>query len=426
VPVPPVCIRPSIAMDGAQGSNEDDLTMRLREIVNTNSVLRKGLEKGAGVQTIQENWDFLQQLCAQYINSEVPGLNPPGSGPGGGGGGGGGASSKPGRGFFQRLKGKQGRFRGNLSGKRVDFSSRTVISPDPNLNLDEVAVPIEVCKTLTYPERVTESNIEHMRELVRRGFDQHPGANFIEFQSRPDKRRCYLKYSNRASLADDLSVGDVVERHLREGDVVLFNRQPSLHKMSIMSHFARPMPGRTFRMNECVCTPYNADFDGDEMNLHVPQTEEARAEASMLMGLVHNLMTPRNGEPLVAALQDFLTASYLLTHKDRFFDRAEFCQLCAAFSDAAGRRISLPKPAVLLPRMLWTGKQVFGALLAHPDGAARPVNLELAEKFYEGGGVEDMCPSDGLSEKKKKRKEKRRNDRKEEAWFLYRLPTNVF
>ena len=180
------------------------------------------------------------------------------------------------RGLCQRLKGKQGRFRGNLSGKRVDFSSRTVISPDPNLRIEQVGVPVHVAKILTYPEKVHHANIALMRKLVTNGSDVHPGANFVETTFNGAKTKKFLKYGNRKKIAADLRPGDVIERHMMDGDVVLFNRQPSLHRVSIMCHRAKIQQGRTFRFNECVCTPYNADFDGDEMNLHLPQTEEAR------------------------------------------------------------------------------------------------------------------------------------------------------
>ena len=180
------------------------------------------------------------------------------------------------RSFTQRLKGKQGRFRGNLCGKRVDFSGRTVISPDPNLRIDQVGVPIHVAMTLTFPEIVNASNIEKMRQLVINGSDIHPGANYLVDKKTGNKK--LLKYGKRDELAKLLRLGDTVERHLDDNDVVLFNRQPSLHKISIMSHRAKVMPGRTFRFNECACTPYNADFDGDEMNLHLPQTYEAKGK----------------------------------------------------------------------------------------------------------------------------------------------------
>jgi DNA-directed RNA polymerase III subunit RPC1 len=150
-----------------------------------------------------------------YINSELPGIP---SQPG----------QKPIRGFAQRLKGKQGRFRGNLSGKRVDFSGRTVISPDPNLRIDEVAVPERVAKILTYPERVTSHNIDVLRQAVRNGCDIHPGANFVTGGVNGFKK--FLRFGNRNTIADSLKFSDIVERHIIDGDIVLFNRQPSLHK----------------------------------------------------------------------------------------------------------------------------------------------------------------------------------------------------
>lgn len=124
-----------------------------------------------------------------------------------------------------------------------------------------------------------------------------------------------LRYGRLADIAANLAIGDVVERHLEDDDVVLFNRQPSLHRLSILAHKAKIKPWRTFRLNECTCTPFGADFDGDEMNLHVPQTEEARTEALNLMGVKYNLITPKSGEPIIAATQDFITASYLISKR---------------------------------------------------------------------------------------------------------------
>ena len=380
LPVPPVCIRPSVEMDGQAGSNEDDITMKLIQIIEVNNVLRQGLEKGLAINNLMENWDFLQIQCAMYINSELPGLSAQYQGPG-----------KPLRGFVQRLKGKQGRFRGNLSGKRVDFSGRTVISPDPNLRIDEVGVPLHIAKMMTYPEVVSRHNIEMIRERVRNGMNKHPGANFVRFKSGGTQ---YLKYGDRRRVASELKYGDVVERHLHDGDVLLFNRQPSLHKMSIMAHRARVMPWRTLRFNECVCTPYNADFDGDEMNIHCPQTEEARAEAINLMSVHNNLCTPKNGEILVAATQDFLTASYILTARDHFLDRAQVGALIAYMGDAL-MSVDLPTPAIVKPVELWTGKQLFGMLI-RPRAADRIfVNLEVAEKNYSKNDNKHMCPRDG-------------------------------
>ena len=154
---------------------------------------------------------------------------------------------------------------------------------------------------------------------------------------------------------------------MMDNDIVLFNRQPSLHRISIMAHKAKILPWKTFRFNECVCAPYNADFDGDEMNVHLPQTQEARAEALCLMLSMENLATPKSGELLIAATQDFLTGSYLITDKNRFFDRAQVAQLCSYFSDAK-MKIDIPPPAIVKPVELWTGKQVCTLILSHyPD-----------------------------------------------------------
>jgi DNA-directed RNA polymerase III subunit RPC1 len=212
--------------------------VKLTEIVFTNALIKQGLAKGAPTaqfmvccqssyshslsHTTQEQWEFLQLSVAMYINSELPGVPSQ-------------VGQKPIRGFCQRLKGKQGRFRGNLSGKRVDFSARTVISPDPNLRIDEVAVPERVAKILTYPERVTSFNIDRLRKAVRNGCDIHPGANYVTAGSNGFKK--YLKFGNRGAIADGLKYGDTVERHIVDGDIVLFNRQPSLHKVCSHSYF---------------------------------------------------------------------------------------------------------------------------------------------------------------------------------------------
>ncbi|KAI6216279.1 DNA-directed RNA polymerase subunit [Aphelenchoides besseyi] len=374
IAVPPVCIRPSVISDTRSGTNEDDLTIKLTEIMLINDVLKKHKHDGAPMKIVSETWDHLQIQCALYINSEINGL-PPDLQP-----------KKFVRSFTQRLKGKQGRFRGNLSGKRVDFSGRTVISPDPNLKVDQVGVPIYMAKTLTFPEFVNATNIEEMRKLVRNGESKHPGANHIIDKKSGNKRS--LKYCNLEVAARQLRYGDIVERHLRDDDIVLFNRQPSLHRISIMAHRAKVMPYRTLRFNECACTPYNADFDGDEMNIHLPQTYEARAEASMLMSIRSNLITPRSGEPLVAAIQDFITAAYLLTHKDTFLPRDEVYRCCAAIIDVNSKtqhRIRVPPPAIVAPIPLWTGKQLAQLIIAPERNTHVRVNISTPNKSHPKG-----------------------------------------
>jgi len=331
-----------------------------------------------------EEWDFLQVQVAQYINGEMPGLARPMGGP-----------TRPIRGLCQRLKGKQGRFRGNLSGKRVDFSARTVISPDPNLAVNQVGVPVLVAKNMTYPEQVSRYNIEKLRIRVLNGPDVHPGANLIRTAGDGGFIKS-LAFGDREKAAASIKIGDIIERHMEDGDVVLFNRQPSLHKLSIMSHFVKVMDWRTFRFNIQVCAPYNADFDGDEMNMHLPQTEEARTEAQLLMGVENNLITPRNGEPLVAASQDFLTCSYLITQRDVFFNREKFCSLCCYFGDAA-EEIEIPPPAIVKPVALWTGKQLWGVMIKpNKESAHVNVNFEMQEKNYDSSKkAKHFCPNDG-------------------------------
>ncbi|KAM4065931.1 RNA polymerase rpb1 [Hirsutella rhossiliensis] len=381
VPAPPICIRPSVAQDNA--STEDDITTKLADIVWVSGMIRSALQKGSPVQTIMEQWEYLQTQIAMYVNSDVPGLQQPGFG-------------KPSRGFCQRLKGKQGRFRGNLSGKRVDFSGRTVISPDPNLGIDQVAVPQLVAKNMTYPERVNRQNLEKLRQCVRNGCDVWPGAQAVLKREDGGHHRYNLKFGDRNFVARALAVGDIVERHLEDGDVVLFNRQPSLHKLSIMSHLVKVRPWRTFRLNECVCNPYNADFDGDEMNLHVPQTEEARAEAINLMGVKYNLATPKNGEPIIAATQDFITAAFLLSGKDRFFDRKTFTFICMHMMDGK-TPLDMPPPAIIAPQCLWTGKQVFSVMMRPNKQSPVKINLDAKCRAYKArpGQCPDMDPNDG-------------------------------
>jgi len=399
LPVPPCCIRPSVAMGVGAGSNEDDLTVIIAEIVKANATLQETMDKGGAIANVMECWGYLQLKIAHYFNSELPGVQQQLSMKSG--------KRKVMRGFAQRLKGKQGRFRGNLSGKRVDHSGRTVISPDPNLHVRQVAVPVHMAKILTYPERVTRFNVARLKAAVKRGADTWPGATHVLLQGSNTDRKD-LRYYSRPEAASKLRIGDVVERHLIDDDVVLFNRQPSLHRNSIMAHRAKVLAWRTLRFNECVCKPYNADFDGDEMNLHVPQTEEARAESLELMGVVNNICTPKDGTPIISATQDFLTGSYLITRKDAFFHRSELSLFCCFMCDACDD-FQLPPPAIMKPVKLWTGKQLFNLLMLPRKGAKSVVtgvdvlvNTELGESQYDKKSDTDlykgrcMCPHDNF------------------------------
>jgi len=345
LPVPPVYVRPSITLESGFRS-EDDLTHKLVDILRVAQRLRENIAAGSPSPVIMELSDLLQYHVTTYINNEAVGISP--------------SVHRSGRvlkTLAQRLKGKEGRFRLNLSGKRVDFSARTVISPDPNIGINEVGVPIEIAMQLTVPEKVTVWNIERLREYVRNGPDKYPGAKYI---IRPDGKTIRLKLAHDLNeLANALEPGYIVERHLIDGDIVLFNRQPSLHRMSIMAHIVKVLPYKTFRLNLAVCTPYNADFDGDEMNLHVPQSEEAQTEARILLLVQNNIISPRHGTPIIGAIRDFLTATYLLTKDDTLLSLKELSYLLSAI----GYDGELPEPVVTTPQPLWSGKQVFSLLL---------------------------------------------------------------
>tara|TARA_Y100000766_G_scaffold39759_2_gene29842 strand:+ start:71 stop:2827 length:2757 start_codon:yes stop_codon:yes gene_type:complete len=443
LPVPPITVRPSITLESGDRS-EDDLTHKLVDVLRINQRLRENRDSGAPQLIVEDLWELLQYHCTTYFDNQTSGIPPARH-----------RSGRPLKTLSQRLKGKEGRFRSNLSGKRVNFCARTVISPDPNLGINEVGVPVKTAKELTVPIRATSRNREQLRQMILRGPDVHPGVNYIirgdRFRVRITDRtkfiwsgfRClnpdchsgseeepYMGYRpdlnevlpapnflpglvlkeqmRRDPITDELvpewSVnlestlsnlrgedevgkplpeddpdavihhrwkwevenpeeylpeylevkcphcgspevedehgnvyptetedrlstydrdgnprpGVVVERHLIDGDVAIFNRQPSLHRMSMLVHEIRVMEGKTFRFNLADCTPYNADFDGDEMNLHVIQSEEARAEARILMRVQEHIISPRYGGSVIGGIHDHITGAYLLTHGEAF------------------------------------------------------------------------------------------------------------
>ncbi len=342
LPVPPVTVRPSIILETGIRS-EDDLTHKLVDIIRVNQRLKESKEAGTPPLIVQDLVDLLQYHVTTYFDNEVSGIPQAHH-----------RSGRPLKTLTQRLKGKEGRFRGSLSGKRVDFSSRTVISPDPNLAISNVGVPVDVAKKLTIPETVSQWNLERLKKLVINGPNIYPGANYI---IRPDGVKIRLDYVNdRKIIADSLATGYLVERHLSDGDIVIFNRQPSLHRMSIMAHNVRVLPYRTFRLHPAVCPPYNADFDGDEMNLHVPQSEEARAEAALLMRVQDQLISPRYGGPIIGGIRDFITGAFILTRDETTLTKEEFANLALV----GGYRGILPEPKINNDgTKLYSGKQLF-------------------------------------------------------------------
>jgi len=348
--VPPVTVRPSITLDSGDRS-EDDLTHKLVDVLRINQRLRENRDAGAPQLIVEDLWELLQYHVTTYFDNQTSGIPPARH-----------RSGRPLKTLAQRLKGKEGRFRSNLSGKRVNFSARTVISPDPLLSINEVGVPIFAARELTVPVHVNEHNIEALKEMVARGptppetAEYAPGVNYV---IRSDGRRIRVTDRNAADVAEAIEIDYTVERQLVDGDVVLFNRQPSLHRMSMMAHRVKIMPGKTFRFNLCVCPPYNADFDGDEMNLHVLQSDEARAEARILMQVQENILSPRYGGPIIGAIHDHITGTYYLTHNNPKFSATQVQNIMHKLED-----IEMPAPSVdENGKDYWTGKQLFTTIL---------------------------------------------------------------
>jgi len=299
--VPSVTMRPSITLDTGERS-EDDLTHKISDIIRANQRLWENLNAGAPEVIIEDLWDLLQYHVTTFFDNNISKIPPARH-----------RSGQPLKTITERIKGKEGRIRKNLAGKRVNFSARTVVSPDPYLGLNEVGVPFEVAKTITVAEGVTTANLEYMRNLIRKG-DKHPGANYV---IRPDGKKKRITEELKEEICAELAPGYKVERHLIDGDIVLFNRHPSLHKQSLMAHYVRVLPYKTFRLHPAVVFPYNADFDGDEVNIHSPQTEEARSEAEALLNIKHNIISTKNNSNLIGLITDALTGNYILG-KDNF------------------------------------------------------------------------------------------------------------
>lgn len=310
LPVPPPAVRPSVRSDTGLRS-EDDLTHKLCDIVKNNNTLKSKIEKGASKEQVDIATQVLQYHVATFIDNNIPGINP--------------AQQRTGRllkSLTERLKSKEGRIRGNLMGKRVDFSARSVITPDPNISIDELGVPIKIAMNLTFPEVVNKYNKEKLMKLVKNGPDVYPGAKCL----RQGNRTFLLKNKDRTTI--ELSDGDIVERHMMNGDYVLFNRQPSLHRMSMMGHRVVVMPYNTFRSNPSVCPCFNSDYDGDEMNAHLPQSIVTMNELVELAAVPTQIISPRECKPIIAIVQDVplgvyrLTKSHVTMNEKLFFNLA--------------------------------------------------------------------------------------------------------
>lgn len=340
--VPPVTARPSITLDTGERS-EDDLTHKLGDIVRSNQRLWENLNAGAPEVIIEDLWDLLQYHVTTFFDNSIAQVPPARH-----------RSGQPLETLHERIKGKEGRIRHNLAGKRVNFSARTVISPDPYLKLNEVGIPFEIAKTLTVPERVTSLNMAKLKALMKKG-DTWPGASYLV---RPDGKHKRITEELKEELVEEIQIGYIVERHLQDGDMVLFNRHPSLHRASLMGHSARILPGKTFKMHPGTAGPYNADYDGDEMNVHVPQNEEAMAETKILLNVNNNLMSPKNNTNLLGCISDAVTGNYLLSLDT--LPKDEAIQLIASTGGDLDKIEKIKSKNI-------DGKTIFSALLPKMD-----------------------------------------------------------
>ena len=358
LPVCPPAVRPSVRQHTGQRS-EDDITHKLIDILKTNQQLKKKLEnKSTPPETIEGFWDLLQYHVATYVDNDIPNVNE--------------SRHRSGRALkviVQRLKGKDGRIRGNLMGKRVDYSARTVITPDPNIKIDQLGVPMKIAKNLTFPEIVNKYNIVKLTKMVRNGPDKYPGAKSIKRAS--DGSSTSLLYIERDNI--ELEMGDIVHRHLLDDDNVLFNRQPSLHKMSMMAHRVKVMKYNTFRLNVSVTKPYNADFDGDEMNMHVPQSIQTSVELKQLARVPSQIISPRHHSPIITPVQDTLLGIYRITNDGVFFTETEMMNMLITIDSFDG---NLPEPVETKPYKRWNGLQLISLILPS-------VNMDIPNKLYD-------------------------------------------
>lgn len=379
--VPPPCLRPHLSGNetAARTRGHNDLTKKLLEVLKFKQHLEKALKEHPnpfndpeGIpKQVNDPMTMLQYHVTTYLHNEIKGMIP--------------ATHRNGAimmSLNSRLKGKAGRIRGNLMGKRVNFSSRTVVSPDPNIDIDQVGIPKSIALILTIPERVNQLNMTRLRERIITGSGLLHGAHTVIDDA---GNMTYLEFLTPEKRRDlSLRVEDkwIVERYLQDNDYVLFNRQPSLHKKSIMAHRVKIFHdgSNTFRLNLSAVTPYNADFDGDETNVHAPQSLQARGEAKELMAISKQIFNGQTNRPTFGLVQDVLIGAYLLTNKNTYLDRETMMQMMMPLATC-----KLPEPAILKPKPLWTGKQLFSLLLPNVNFSKAVRNLRSTSDYMDHG-----------------------------------------
>ena len=386
VPVGPPCIRPSVFHDGGTRS-ECDLTYKYIDIIKCNTALKVELDRRTHDiakkreelnlgedetndefdafivkrdKIIEDRFNHLQIHVITVMNNKL--TNVPISQN---------RSNRPFKCFTDKIVSKHGRIRGNLMGKRVDYSARSVITPDPMISIDELGVPVEMAMKLSINELVNKYNFEKLQKMVDNGPSIHPGALFITKNDKKislhvvEKQIAALTEKGILTEAEEkrlkyfkemriIEHGDYVERHIANGDYVLFNRQPSLHKMSMMAHRVKVLLGQTFRLNPNVCTPYNADFDGDEMNMHVPRSIQSSIELSEIVAIPHQIVSPQSNKPVIGCIQDTLLGCKKITAGDVRISRSDIMDLLGYVPG----NYSIPED-----KPYWTGRELISLFL---------------------------------------------------------------
>ena len=348
--VPPTAMRPSVSSDSGKVS-ADDLVHKMNEIIKTINMIRAVEKEQVSGSALLKNYELLQYHVTTYIDNNITTVKKATH-----------RSGRPIKAIRQRIGGKEGRFRSGLMGKRVDLSGRTVITPNPDLSIDQLGLPKEIAMNLPYPELVTKYNINHLTELVHRGADNYPGAKSVLLKGKKySLASVAFKTEESRKERLKLSYGDTVYRHLMDGDWVLFNRQPTLHRMGMMGHRVKIHDGRSFQFNPTVCKPYAADFDGDEMNIHVPISAQTVAEIRFIASVPTQIVSPQKHEPIIGFVQDSILGCYKLSKEGTEISIEKVMRLLSRIRNYTGK---IPEPAGQnAGGAYWTAQQIITMIL---------------------------------------------------------------
>lgn len=365
-PVLPVACRPSAKIDNTVGTlRVDDLTSFLNNIVNANKDIKNEKDNlsSKNIEDLEHKARLLQLKLVGYYDNDVTGL-PLGETYG---------TKK--KSLTKRLETKEGRFRNNLMGKRVDYSARTVVGPDPCISINEVRIPVYVAKILTFPEYVTSQNIEQLRKCIENGPDNYPGANSISYLDESGQYKKFIISNSKEKKRKDIKEGDIVDRHLVDGDYVLFNRQPSLHKYSMMAHKVKVINNQryaTFGLNIGITSPYNADYDGDEMNITIPRSIQSQLELEYLGNVKKHIVSVKSSKPLVGCKLDAIVGAYVLTHFDIKIKRNDMMNILAVLEIPEGKKEEFTN----LTKEEYTGKELYSMIIPSKVNVNNKIKIE--------------------------------------------------